>query len=310
MGACASAPKTRGDGAWVDDVHDTSGHDSSHSGRGGARWFAAEPVDAVTTFTGRGERFARSRRDVDDAERLRERVATKTSARKARPFKYASTGGDHVLRSLDIDADARAAPPRAHGQRRSVLLASTRPRRRLVRVRVLELVQPRQRVVHRRLERRRGRVRGDARRPALNHVQPRNAHRRSRLSTTSASSTSDRSIPSGDDDRVPHTASNRAKRRTPGHPTTRATTSSPWRTRMMTRGGRRGSSDTRRMPSESDAGVCRGTCVVTGGSTRLGKGRTARCTGAKTHERPRRGVEAHPVGEHGRRLAGVHGEGD
>ena len=105
MGACASAPKTRGDGAWVDDVHDTSGHDSSHSGRGGARWFAAEPVDAVTTFTGRGERFARSRRDVD-AERLRERVATKTSARKARPFKYASTGGDHVLRSLDIDADA------------------------------------------------------------------------------------------------------------------------------------------------------------------------------------------------------------
>ena len=67
MGACASAPKTRGDGAWDDDVHDTSGHDSSHSGRGGARWFAAEPVDVVTTFTGRGERFARSRRDVDDA---------------------------------------------------------------------------------------------------------------------------------------------------------------------------------------------------------------------------------------------------
>ena len=100
MGACASAPKTRGDGAWDDDVHDTSGHDSSHSGRGGARWFAAEPVDVVTTFTGRGERFARSRRDVDDAERLRERVATKTSARKARPFKYASTGGNHVL-SLD-----------------------------------------------------------------------------------------------------------------------------------------------------------------------------------------------------------------
>ena len=196
MGACASAPKTRGDGAWDDDVHDTSGHDSSHSGRGGARWFAAEPVDVVTTFTGRGERFARSRRDVDDAERLRERVATKTSARKARPFKYASTGGNHVL-SLDIDSDAAPPhpPPSAHHARTSSdgLPSSAHDRggdscgdeswsssnhdsasstvANAAAAACAETVDP----------------------PALNHVQPRNAHRRSRLSTTSASSERDRS---------------------------------------------------------------------------------------------------------------------
>ena len=187
MGACASAPKTRGDGAW--DENDASGHDSSHSGRGGARWFAAEPTDAVTASKGRGERFARSRRDVDDAERLRERVATKTSARKARPFKYASTGGDHVLRSLKLnDADR---PPSAHHARTasdgasgdscgdeswtssnhdsaSSTVANNAP------APCAETV--------------------DA--PALNHVQPRNAHRRSRLSVTSVSSSSEHS---GDD---------------------------------------------------------------------------------------------------------------
>ncbi len=215
MGACASAPKTRGDGTWDDDVHDTSGHDSSHSGRGGARWFAAEPVDVVTTFTGRGERFARSRRDVDDAERLRERVATKTSARKARPFKYASTGGNHVL-SLDIDSDAAPPhpPPSAHHARTSSdgLPSSAHDRggdscgdessssskswsssnhdsasstvANAAAAACAETV--------------------DA--PALNHVQPRNAHRRSRLSTTSSERDRSTSNDAGSSDE--HTSDN------------------------------------------------------------------------------------------------------
>ena len=115
MGACASAPKTRGDGAWDDDVHDTSGHDSSHSGRGGARWFAAEPVDVVTTFTGR-ERFAD--RGATSTTRSACASASRQDVREGRPFKYASTGGSHVL-SLDIDSDAAPPPPSAHHARRA-----------------------------------------------------------------------------------------------------------------------------------------------------------------------------------------------
>lgn len=213
MGACASAPKTRGDGAWVDDVHDTSGHDSSHSGRGGARWFAAEPVDAVTTFTGRGERFARSRRDVDDAERLRERVATKTSARKARPFKYASTGGDHVLRSLDIDADAA---PHHHARTGSDGASSSHRHDHGGDSCGYESWSSSNHDSASSTVALNAAAAGCAETldaPALNHVQPRNdTYRRSRLSRTSASSTSEHSCNlSGDDDRVPHRASNRSQ---------------------------------------------------------------------------------------------------
>ena len=193
MGACASAPKTRGDGAWVDDVHDTSGHDSSHSGRGGVRWFAAEPVDVVTTFTGRGERFARSRRDVDDAERLRERVATKTSARKARPFKYASTGGDHVLRSLDIDADAA---PHHHARTGSDGASSSHRHDHGGDSCGYESWSSSNHDSASSTVALNAAAAGCAETldaPALNHVQPRNARRRSRLSTTSASSERDRS---------------------------------------------------------------------------------------------------------------------
>ena len=206
MGACASAPKTRGDGAWDEnDVHGTSGHDSSHSGRGGARWFAAEPTDAVTALTGRGERFARSRRD--DAEPPRERVATKTSARKARPFKYASTGGDHVLRSLKLnDADR---PPSAHHARTASDGASgdscgdeswTSSNHDSASSTVANAPAPCAETV-------------DA--PALNHVEPRNAHRRSRLSVTSVSSEVS-SEHSGDDAQLSHTQLSSSQRRRRG----------------------------------------------------------------------------------------------
>ena len=285
MGACASAPKTRGDGAWDEnDVHGTSGHDSSHSGRGGARWFAAEPTDAVTALTGRGERFARSRRDVDDAERLRERVATKTSARKARPFKYASTGGDHVLRSLDVE---RRRPPTVARTRHARTASDgasgdscgdeswTSSNHDSASSTVANAPAPCAETV-------------DA--PALNHVEPRNAHRRSRLSVTSVSS--EVSSEHSGDDAHRRTHSCRITASSPGgrigerrvirrHGRYRRPHRPGGRARRLGLAGVDRAPRGRRHPRATMA-QAEGHANVTGGSTRLGRGRTARCTGART----------------------------
>ena len=109
MGACASAPAT-GSGSPDDKcIHEPSG-EWSNSGRGGSVWCDDGAPSASGSGRGEGLRTRQTREDRDELERLKRRTSTKTSAQKARPFKYASTGGMHAT-ALNLDADPGAPPP-------------------------------------------------------------------------------------------------------------------------------------------------------------------------------------------------------
>ena len=109
MGACASAPATAPGSPDDKCIHEPSG-EWSNSGRGGSVRCDDGAPSASGSGRGEGLRTRQTREDRDELERLKRRTSTKTSAQKARPFKYASTGGMHAT-ALNLDADPGAPPP-------------------------------------------------------------------------------------------------------------------------------------------------------------------------------------------------------